>query len=110
MKLGQWTHKESVYPYRVCHTEWSKLEREKYHALMHIYLESRKKCYRWTYLQSRNRVTDVENELTVIKGGVGWEELGDWDSHTHTHTHIYIHTHIILVLCIKEITIENPIV
>ena len=54
-------------------------------------------------MHSRNRVTDIENELMVIRGGVGWEELGDWDSHTHTHTH----THIILVLCIKEITIEN---
>ena len=29
---------------------------------------------RLTYLQSRNRVTDVENKLTVTKGRRGW-----WD-------------------------------
>ena len=37
------------------------------------------------YLQSRNRVTDVENKLKNAKREKGrWEELGDWDSHVHT--------------------------
>ena len=32
------------------------------------------------YLQSRNRVTDVKNTLTVTKGWEeGRDELGDWD-------------------------------
>ena len=31
----------------------------------HLYLES-KKWYRWTFLQNRNKVTDVESKLTVI--------------------------------------------
>ena len=32
------------------------------------------------YLQNRNRVTDVENKLTVTQGkGGGRDKLGDWD-------------------------------
>ena len=41
------------------------------------------KCYRWTYLQSRNRDMDVENKFMDTKVGV-WEELGDWDWHIYT--------------------------
>ena len=39
-----------------------------------------KKWYKGTYLQNRNRVTDVENKLTVTRG-IGWgrDKLGDWD-------------------------------
>ena len=33
----------------------------------HLYMES-KNGYTWTYLQSRNRVTDVENELMATRG------------------------------------------
>ena len=37
-------------------------------------------CYKWTYLQSRNRDTDIENKCVDTKGGkAGWDELGDWD-------------------------------
>ena len=36
-----------------------------------------KKGYKWTYLQNRNRVTDVENKLMVTqgwgRGGMNWE-------------------------------------
>ena len=44
------------------------------------------KSYRRTYLQSRNRDTDVENKLMNTRGGKegGWDEFGDWDSHTYT--------------------------
>ena len=43
------------------------------------------KWYRWTYLQNRNRVTDVENKLRVTKGerrgGVNREvEIGRYDT------------------------------
>ena len=39
-----------------------------------------KKWYEWIYLQNRNRVTDVENKLTVTKGERGGrDKLGDWD-------------------------------
>ena len=34
-----------------------------------------------TYLQNRNRLTDIENRLVVAKGEDGWERdgLGVWD-------------------------------
>ena len=40
-----------------------------------------KKWYKWTYLQNRNRLTDIENKLTVTKGERGRErdKLGVWD-------------------------------
>ena len=38
-----------------------------------------------TYLQNRNRVTDVENKLMVSWGEKGRrDKLGGWDRHTHT--------------------------
>ena len=40
------------------------------------------KCYRWSYLQSRNRDTDIENKYIDIMVGTGkWNELRDWDWH-----------------------------
>ena len=36
-------------------------------------------------LQNRNRVTDVENKLTVTGGGEGGrDKLEEWDWHIHT--------------------------
>ena len=32
----------------------------------HLYVES-KKQYKWTYLQNRNRLSDIENKLMVTK-------------------------------------------
>ena len=44
-------------------------------------MESEKKWYLQSYLQSRNRDTDVENKCMDAQGGKkGWDELGDWDS------------------------------
>ena len=34
--------------------------------LYHLYVES-KKWYKWTYLQYRNRLTDLEDKLVVTK-------------------------------------------
>ena len=42
------------------------------------------KCYRWTYLQSRNTDSDVENRRMDTSGDPGWDELGDWNWHTYT--------------------------
>ena len=47
-----------------------------------IYVEFRKR-YRWTYLQSRNRDTDIENKHMDTKKGKEWDELGNWDQHIH---------------------------
>ena len=39
-----------------------------------------KKWYKGTYLQNRNRVTDVESKLMVTRGERwGRDKLGDWD-------------------------------
>ena len=60
---------------RVCHTEWSKSEREKQISYINTYLWNLEKWYRWTGLQGRNRDTNTENKLTVTKvgkGRVGW--------------------------------------
>ena len=59
---------------RDCHTEWSESEREKQISYNIAYMWTLEKWYRWTYLQSRNRDTDVENKLMDTKGGrgVGW--------------------------------------
>ena len=42
----------------------------------HLYVESKKKLYKWAYLQNRNRL--IENKLMVTKGenvggGINWE-------------------------------------
>ena len=44
--------------------------------------------YKWTYLQNRNRVTDVENKLMVTGGS---EEGGiNWKIGIDTYTLLYI--------------------
>ena len=73
---------------RECHTEWSKSEKNKYHILTHMW--NLEKWYRSSYLQSRNRNTEVENKCTDTKGERGgWEELGDWDWHIYTIDAMY---------------------
>ena len=46
-----------------------------------LYVESKKKWYKWTYLQNRKRLTDLENRLTET-GGRGIYRV--WDQHGHT--------------------------
>ena len=54
-----------------------KSDRERQISYDIAYMWNLKKLYRWTYLQSRNRVIDVENKLMVTKGergrGINWE-------------------------------------
>ena len=42
-----------------------------------FYVASKKKWYKWTYLQNRNRVTDREKKFMATKmkerGGINWE-------------------------------------
>ena len=62
------------------HTKWSKSERERQIAFNITYMWNLKKWCKWTYLQNRNRPTDIDNKLMVIK----WErvegiKLGVWD-------------------------------
>ena len=43
-----------------------------------LHVESKKKRYKWTYLENRNRPTEIENKLMVTKGERG-DKLGVWD-------------------------------
>ena len=43
-------------------------QRERNIIWYRLYAESKKKWYKWTYLQNRNRLTDLENELMVTMG------------------------------------------
>ena len=53
---------------RDCHTEWSKSDRER--QLYDIaYMWNLKKWYKWTYLQNRNRLRDLESECMVTECG-----------------------------------------
>ena len=62
---------------RAYHTKWSKSEREIYDI---TYMWNIKKWYKWTYLQNRNRFTDIENKHIVDKGERGMrDKLGIWD-------------------------------
>ena len=51
-------------------SEVSHAEQEKYH-MTSLWTESKKKLYQWTYLQNRNRLTDLENELMVTEETAG---------------------------------------
>ena len=48
------------------HTKWSKSEIEKQIHDYYLYVKSKKR-YKWTYLQNRNRLTDLENKIMVTK-------------------------------------------
>ena len=45
----------------------------------------KKKDYKWTYLQNRNSLTDIESQPVVTKAdrGLGKGKLGAWDEHIH---------------------------
>ena len=55
------------------HTKWSKSDRERQVSCDFPYMWNLKKWYKWTYLQNRNRLTDIEKKLTVTKGKSGGE-------------------------------------
>ena len=53
------------------HTKWSKSDRER-HLLHDIsYMQDLKKWYKWSYLQERNRLTDLANEFVTAGGKDG---------------------------------------
>ena len=54
---------------RDCHTEWSKSDTERQISNNIAYTwDLKRKEYKWTYLQNRNKVTDVENKFVVTRG------------------------------------------
>ena len=73
----EWNHAicRDVAGTRDCHTEWSKSETERWIMCINASLQNLQKWCRWTYLQSRNRDTDIENQFLNIKErreGAGW--------------------------------------
>ena len=81
----EWIYRDIDGPRRECHK--SEVSQKRETQIFHIrsYKWDLEKWYRWTYLQSRNRDTDAENKHMDTKGGkVGWDELGNWDSHIYT--------------------------
>ena len=54
---------------RDCHTEWSKSYRERKISWHPLCVESKRKWYKWTY--KTEKLTDLENELTVAGGRGG---------------------------------------
>ena len=85
-KERNWVICWDVHRSRDCHTEWSKSEREKQISYINAYMWNLKKWYEWTYLQDRNRLTDIENKLMDTKGerGRGRDKLGVWDEQIYT--------------------------
>ena len=70
-------------------TKQNKSERERQIPYNITYMWNlKKKWYKWTYLQNRNRVKNAENKHIVTKGGRGREKLGNWDWHINTTLYI----------------------
>ena len=59
------------------HTEWSKRESKRERQISYdiTYLWNLKQWYKETYLQNRNRLTDIENKLMVTKGQRGGDKV-----------------------------------
>ena len=63
----------------VVKSEISQKEKNKYCILTRVW--NQEKWYRGTYLQSRNRDTDVENKcMATERGGRNWEIRNDKDT------------------------------
>ena len=56
-----------------------KSDRERQISYDVTYTWNLKNWNKWTYLQNRNRLTDIENKLTVTKGETGRDKLQVWD-------------------------------
>ena len=68
------------------YTKWSKqTEKNKCHMTSLICGIFRKKWYKQTYLQNRNRLTKTENRIVVAEGqGEREDKLGLWDQKIHS--------------------------
>ena len=59
--------------------KWSKSDKDKYHMISLICGILKNEQCKWTYLQNRNRPTDIENKLMVTKGKGARDKLAVWD-------------------------------
>ena len=53
------------------HTKWSKSDRVRQILYDITHMVESKIWHKWTYLQNRNRLTDIEKRLVVAKGEEG---------------------------------------
>ena len=65
-------------------SEVSQIQKDNYHMILLICGIYKKGGYKWTYLQNRSSVMDVENERLPGDKGRGRDKLGDWDWYIHT--------------------------
>jgi len=52
----------------------SEVSQKKTNIWYHLHMESKKKLYKWAYLQNRNILTDIENKLMITKEEAGMGE------------------------------------
>ena len=78
----------------------------------HSYVECNfKKWHKWTYLQNKNRLTEIENKIMVTKGGV-WRRWINQEFGINTLTLLYSSIGVCCVLCLVTqscLTLCNPI-
>ena len=67
----------------VVQTKVSQKEKNKYHILTHMCVESRKMVQMILFAKQKQR--HKENRCIDTKGEREWEELGDWDWHICTN-------------------------
>ena len=84
-KEWNWVICSDVDAHRVCHSEWSKSEREKQILHFNIYIYNLEKWYRWTYLQGRNR--DADLAIRHVDTGSGKGTVGQTGRAALTCTH-----------------------
>ena len=73
---------------RECHTEWSQRRRN---IVWHpLYMQSKKKWYKWSYLQNRKILLDLENEFLVAGGEGRMGERIVWKFGTDMSTLLYL--------------------
>ena len=82
-KERNWATFRDVDGPRICHTEWSKLEREKQISYPNASMWNPEKWHRWTYLQGRNREAGIEHEH-IHKSGKERAEQTESSINTHS--------------------------
>ena len=50
------------------HIKWGNPDRKRQISYDIAYIHKLKNIYKWTYLQNRNKLTDIENKRIVTKG------------------------------------------
>ena len=77
------------------HTKWSKSDRERQLSYDTTFRWNLNKWYKWTYLQNRKRLTDLEDGLVVARGEES--EGMDWEFGIHIYT----------LLCVEQMANGN---